>query len=90
MEKIKRFLAGIGSIVVVSIGCYFFSKGFNYLFSSNFLVNMCGAACLMTGVYEFFTGLTLLAGVIAGKKVSPFLFVVSDASEKKEETDNEL
>lgn len=90
MEKLKRFFAGIGSILVSVIGCYVFSSGFNYLFSSNFLVNMCGAACMMAGAYEFFNGLTLLAGVIADKKVSLFFFVVNDDSEKKEETNNDF
>lgn len=89
MEKLKRFFAGIGSILVSVIGCYLFAAGFNYLFATNFLVNMCGAACMMAGVYEVFNGLTLLAGVIAGKKVIPIFFVANDVSEKKEETGNE-
>lgn len=89
MEKLKRFFAGIGSILVSVIGCYLFAAGFNYLFATNFLVNMCGAACVMAGAYEFFNGLTLLAGVIAGKKMGIIFFVANDVSEKKEETDNE-
>lgn len=89
MEKLKRFFAGIGSIFVSVIGCYLFAAGFNYLFATNFLVNMCGAACVMAGAYDFFNGLTLLAGVIAGKKIIHTFFVVNDVSEKKEGTGNE-
>lgn len=89
MEKFKRFLAGIGSIFISLVGCYLFVVGFDNLFITNFWVNMFGGACMMVGVYDFFAGLTLLMGVIAGKKLVLSFFVVNDVSEKKEETDSE-
>lgn len=89
MEKFKRFLAGIGSILVSVVGCWLFVAGFDDLFTPNFLVNMFGGACMMLGVYDFFDGLTLLAGVIAGKKLILSFFVVNDVSDEKEETGNE-
>lgn len=89
MEKLKRFLAGIGSIVVSVVGCWLFVAGIDDLFIPNSLVNVFGGACMMLGIYDFFAGLTLLMGVIAGKKLVLNFFVVNDVSEKKEETDNE-
>lgn len=89
MEKFKRFLAGIGSIFISLVGCYLFVVGFDNLFITNFLVNMFGAACVMVGVYDFFAGMSLLMGVITGKKLVTTFFVVNEVSEKKEETDNE-
>lgn len=67
MEKVKRFLAAVGSIAVGVVGCYLFAAGFNALFASNFLVNMCGAASLMIGVYNACTGWLLLLTVLSGK-----------------------
>lgn len=89
MEKFKRFLAGIGSIFVLVIGCDLFAAGFNALFIDNFLANMVGGAFIMIGLYDFFAGLTLLCGVIANKKLVLKFFVINDASGEKEETDNE-
>lgn len=89
MEKFKRFLAGIGSIFVLVIGCDLFAVGFNALFIDNFLANVVGGAFIMIGLYDFFAGLTLLMGVIANKKLVLKFFVINDASGEKEETDNE-
>lgn len=89
MKKVKHFLAVIGSVAVSVIGCFLFAQGFNNLFSSNFLANMFGGACMMLGGYDFFAGLTLLAEVIAGKKLILNFFVVNDGSDEKKETGNE-
>lgn len=89
MEKFKRFLAGIGSIFVSVVGCCLFVMGVDSLFIPNFLANVFGGACIMLGLYDFFTGLTLLVGVVAGRKLVLNFIVVNDVSEKKEETDNE-
>lgn len=67
MKKVTHFLAVIGSIAVSVIGCFLFATGFNDLFSSNFLVNMLGAAFLMIGVYDFVIGYSLLVKVLSGK-----------------------
>jgi len=89
MEKFKRFLAAVGSIFVVVVGCYLFAAGFNELLSTNFLVNMFGAACLLVGGYNFFAGMRLLVGVLSNKKLTLTFFVVDDAYDEKEDTDNE-
>lgn len=66
MKKVTRFLVVIGSICVSVIGCWLFAAGFNNLFSSNFLVNVLGAAFLMIGVYDFVVGYSLLVKVLSG------------------------
>ena len=67
MKKVTRFLAVIGSIAVAFIGCFLFADGFNLLFSDHMLVNMAGAAFLLTGVYDFVIGYSLLVKVLSGK-----------------------
>lgn len=67
METFKHFLAVIGSIAVSAIGCYLFAEGFNLLFSSNFLVNVLGAAFLMIGVYDVVIGYSSLIKVLSVK-----------------------